>query len=147
MYSDEIDVEIITKEIDDSLNFLNIDPNGKRKNLTNSRRGSLNNTLRKTKSQILRLTNEIDKISTSDNSHVYEDKINEQNEEILKLKKDVNNRENEILKLNNNIKNLSEKINTLEYDLKEKDMLKLENKEFKKICENISNLLKDKQYK
>lgn len=130
-----IDIETITKEIDNRLGFLSIDPNGKRKNLTNIKREELNKTLKKSKSQLLRLSNEIEKLSISDNTHVYEDKIYEQNEKILELEK-------ENLNLKSNITNLSEKINVLENELKEKNNLTLQNEELKNIYQKISDLLK-----
>lgn len=131
--SDSIDIEIITKEIDNTLTFLSTDPNGKRKNLTNVKREELNKTLKKSKSQLLRLSNEIEKLSISDNTHVYEDKIHEQNEKILELEKSLSDREREI-------SNSIEKINILENELKEKNKLLIQNRD---IYQKITNLLKN----
>jgi TolA-binding protein len=116
-------IDNIEEVLDNEIKFLSIDQDGKRKNITKSKRENLTKILTQTKSQLNILQNEIETLSKSDNSHIYEDKINEQNEIIEQLiqknknlekeLKDKENTINELLSRNKKFEKTYKKINDL----------------------------------
>lgn len=126
-YNNKMDIEKIDnieEVLDNEIKFLSIDKDGKRKNITKSKRENLTKILTQTKSQLNILQNEIETLSKGDNSHVYEDKINEQNEIIKQL----------IQKNKNLEKELKDKENTI-------NELLSRNKKFEKIYKKINDLI------
>lgn len=115
----DINLNNIEEELNNEINFLSIETDGKRKNITKSKRENLAKILIKTKTQLNILQDEIETLSRGDNSHVYEDKISEQNETIEKLKEKDNTIE-ELLLRNRDLEKTYKKINDLIMNLNTK---------------------------